>query len=44
MREKHFLGTFTFLEPKNSKLKIKIIGLMRGESRQPQELEKKKTI
>jgi hypothetical protein len=41
MRGNHLLDTFTFLELKNSRSKTEILNLMRGGSRQPQELEER---
>jgi hypothetical protein len=42
MRENHLLITFTFFKLKNSRSKTEIFGLMRGGSRQLQELEERK--
>jgi len=41
MRRNHLLTIFTFLEPKNLRSKIKILCLMKRESRHPQELGEK---
>jgi hypothetical protein len=44
MKGNHLYVTFTFFKFKNSRSKTKIIGLIRGWSRQLQELEERKTI